>query len=92
MSSKAIVPGDLIEVRDDWTVPCDCILLNGSCIINESMLTGESIPIIKNAIQFTNEIYSPNEDSKAITLFSGTKCLEARHPEKGQIPILAIAA
>lgn len=50
LSSKAIVPGDLIEVRDDWSVPCDCILLNGSCIINESMLTGESIPIIKNPI------------------------------------------
>ncbi|CAD8078910.1 unnamed protein product [Paramecium primaurelia] len=91
LSSKAIVPGDLIEVRDDWTVPCDCILLNGSCIINESMLTGESIPIIKNPIQFNKFIYQPNEDSKSITLFAGTKCLEARHPEKGQIPVLALA-
>ncbi|CAD8214246.1 unnamed protein product [Paramecium octaurelia] len=91
LSSKAIVPGDLIEVRDDWTVPCDCILLNGSCIINESMLTGESIPIIKNPIQFNKLIYSPNEDSKAITLFAGTKCLEARHPQKGEVPILALA-
>ncbi|CAD8092827.1 unnamed protein product [Paramecium sonneborni] len=91
LSSKEIVPGDLIEVRDDWIVPCDCILLNGSCIINESMLTGESIPIIKNPIQLNKLIYSPNNDCKSITLFAGTKCLESRHPEKGQVPVLAIA-
>lgn len=46
-NSNEIVPGDLIEVQNDWTVPCDCILLNGSAIVNESMLTSESIPIIK---------------------------------------------
>ncbi|KAM3128083.1 hypothetical protein pb186bvf_019784, partial [Paramecium bursaria] len=90
--SKQIVPGDLIEVKDGWTVPCDCILLNGSCIINESMLTGESIPIIKTPIQYNDKGYNPQEDSKQCTLFAGTKCIEGRHPEKGKIPILVIAS
>lgn len=56
------------------------------------MLTGESIPIIKTAIPFNNELYNPVDGSKSYTLYSGTKCIEARHPQKGKIPILAIAS
>jgi len=39
------------------SMPCDLILLTGSCIVNESMLTGESIPVIKNQLPFTNDVY-----------------------------------
>lgn len=77
--SPDIVPGDLIEVRDGWTVPCDCILINGSCIVNESMLTGESIPILKTPLVFNNNVYNPLEEGKQYTLFAGTKCIDTRH-------------
>lgn len=36
-------------------------------------------------------MYNPQEDSKTFTLYAGTKCIEARHPEKGKIPVLALA-
>jgi cation-transporting ATPase 13A2 len=41
--SREMVPGDVYEVSDPslTQVPCDCLLLSGDCIINESMLTGE---------------------------------------------------
>lgn len=38
-------------------MPCDMILLNGSCIINEAILTGESAAFVKNCIVPSAEIY-----------------------------------
>lgn len=47
LSSVDLVPGDVIEVPDQKIIPCDLILLSGTCVVNESMLTGESVPAIK---------------------------------------------
>ncbi len=71
MMSTDLVPGDVIEVPEMLSMPCDLILLTGSCIVNESMLTGESIPVIKNALPFNNDIYDVNSDIK-YTLYGGT--------------------
>lgn len=50
ISSDQLVPGDVIVVPDNTIMPCDAVLLSGQCIVNESMLTGESVPVIKNCI------------------------------------------
>ncbi|EAR98784.2 E1-E2 ATPase family protein (macronuclear) [Tetrahymena thermophila SB210] len=92
ISSLDLVPGDIIEIPDGQILPCDVILLNGSSVMNESMLTGESIPIIKSALPFNNNKYHPNEDGKQSTLFAGTKCIEARYHLKGQVPILGLVS
>jgi P-type E1-E2 ATPase len=46
VSSQELVPGDVFEFSDPSLnqVPCDCILLSGDCIVNESMLTGSYKP------------------------------------------------
>lgn len=50
LSSVELVPGDLIEISDNMTMPCDAVLLQGSCVFNESMLLGESTPVTKNPV------------------------------------------
>lgn len=69
---------------------CDVILLNGSSVMNESMLTGESIPILKSSLPFNNSVYNINGDGKQCTLFAGTKCIETRYYLKGQLPVLGL--
>lgn len=78
IDSSDLVPGDVIEIPENTAMPCDLVLLTGSCIVNESMLTGESIPVIKNSLPFSQkDIYNPDEDQK-YTLYGGTKVIQTR--------------
>lgn len=40
ISSTKLVPGDLVEITDELSIPCDLVLISGESVINESMLTG----------------------------------------------------
>ena len=44
-----IVPGDvvLLPATGGFMMEADAVLVEGTCVVNESMLTGESIPITK---------------------------------------------
>lgn len=50
-----IVLDDVLALKSDDNVPCDAIILTGKASLNESLLTGESIPVKKIA---GNMIYS----------------------------------
>lgn len=86
--SAELVPGDVYEVTDPslTQVPCDSLLLSGDCILNESMLTGESVPVSK--IPVTNESLELLDLSASTIhpevgrhlLFCGTKIIRARRP------------
>jgi len=45
------VPGDIIKIEEDMIIPCDCILIKGEVVVNEAILTGESMPITKENIK-----------------------------------------
>ena len=92
LSSLELVPGDLFEIPDEGiTLPCDSLLIKGSVVVNESMLTGESTPIIKNSLENSDNIYDSKliENNKYL-LFSGTKILHKQINNKND-KILAIA-
>ncbi|KAK0259419.1 hypothetical protein B0A54_02868 [Friedmanniomyces endolithicus] len=89
VESGELVPGDVYEVTDPnlGQFPCDSLLLSGDCIVNESMLTGESVPVSKTpASDETLELLnlsssSMHPDVAKHMLFSGTKIIRARRPQ-----------
>src|SRR6185295_7429028 len=40
-------PGDLVRIRPGERVPVDGVVVGGASTVNESMLTGESMPVEK---------------------------------------------
>jgi Cu+-exporting ATPase len=43
----SLIPGDIFVVRGGESVPVDGLVLEGNSTVNESMLTGESLPVLK---------------------------------------------
>ena len=81
-----VVPGDLIlltekDVTDLTQVPVDMVVIQGKCVMNESILTGESIPVVKTPIDDTaSETYdATNPNFKKNTIFAGSKFLQVSH-------------
>ena len=59
---------------------CDFVILSGSCIVDESILTGESIPLIKDTIYNNidkSEILDMKSKHKNNILFCGTEVLQS---------------
>jgi P-type E1-E2 ATPase len=51
-----LLPGDLVSItrsKGDAVCPCDILLLSGSVVANEALLTGESTPQLKVALLFS---------------------------------------
>ncbi|KAE9552932.1 hypothetical protein FO519_003846, partial [Halicephalobus sp. NKZ332] len=84
VGSETLVPGDVLLIPPHGCIlQCDALLMNGTVIVNESMLTGESVPVTKVALPENrdgsdHEPLSFKEHSKHI-LFCGTQVLQTRY-------------
>lgn len=59
--------------------------------MNESMLTGESIPVMKTGLPINNLKFNIEDETKNSLLVSGTKCIESRYGTfKKTFPVLGI--
>lgn len=82
--SDDLLPGDLVSVgrtKEDSGVACDMLLVEGSAIVNEAMLSGESTPVLKDSIQLrpTDARVEPEGLDKNAFLWGGTKVLQVQH-------------
>nr|XP_023650603.1 probable cation-transporting ATPase 13A3 isoform X3 [Paramormyrops kingsleyae] len=87
--STDLVPGDVIIIPSNgMMMPCDAALIGGTCIVNESMLTGESVPVTKTQLplppsggdddRLQEPAYDP-EEHRRHTLFCGTQVIQTRY-------------
>ncbi|KAK3938677.1 manganese-transporting ATPase [Diplogelasinospora grovesii] len=95
IQSDKLLPGDLVSVsrtKEDSGVACDMILVEGTAIVNEAMLSGESTPLLKDSIQLRPgdaTIDTEGLDKNAF-LWGGTKVLQITHGNAdGEKPKLA---
>ncbi|WWC88708.1 uncharacterized protein L201_003621 [Kwoniella dendrophila CBS 6074] len=90
MDCAELVPGDIFDASDANlpVFPCDALLLSGDAIVNESMLTGESVPVSKIPVK-DESLRSMSKETKQGSseidgdlakhyLFSGTKIIRVR--------------
>lgn len=84
IQSDKLLPGDLVSVgrtKEDSGVACDMLLVEGTAIINEAMLSGESTPVLKDSIQLrpSDARVDPEGLDKNAFVWGGTKVLQISH-------------
>jgi calcium-translocating P-type ATPase len=73
MEVRELVPGDVIIVEEGDRVSADARLLSGSVEMDVSTLTGESLPVLREADPF--DTHGPVLEARDV-VFSGTNCTE----------------
>lgn len=73
-----------VRTKPDSGIPCDLLLLRGTCIVNEAMLSGESTPLLKESIELRegSDKLDMNGSDRNNVLFSGTKALQVEKPSE----------
>lgn len=85
MSDK-LLPNDIVSVvkqAEGKVCPCDVLLIEGKCVTNESLLTGESIPQMKESLQLQHDNGESEDDEmldikkrhKRHVIFGGTRIM-----------------
>ena len=98
-TSDKLLPGDLVSVdrtKEDSGVACDMLLVEGTAIVNEAMLSGESTPLLKDSVQLRpgDALIDPEGLDKNAFLYGGTKVLQVTHTNASEdapetVPTLA---
>ncbi|TPP55946.1 Cation-transporting ATPase [Fasciola gigantica] len=83
IDSTDLVPGDILEIpRNGCVMQCDALLLSGNCIVNESTLTGESVPVTKTPLpqrgDTKDEMFNLRAAARHV-LFGGTSVIQTRN-------------
>lgn len=85
VDTDELLPNDVVSVtrsKEESGLPCDMILLQGTVIVNEAMLSGESTPLLKESIELrpASATLDLDGDDKNSVLHGGTKVLQVTPP------------
>ncbi|KAL4150463.1 hypothetical protein PRNP1_009865 [Phytophthora ramorum] len=79
VSPADLVVGDVVVI-DEGVIPADIALLSGHCMADEATLTGEAIPVTKQALAAADASFAVNAQLKTThresVLFAGSTVLE----------------
>eukprot|EP01087_Luapelamoeba_hula_P017137 TRINITY_DN5378_c0_g2_i1.p1 TRINITY_DN5378_c0_g2~~TRINITY_DN5378_c0_g2_i1.p1 ORF type:complete len:1197 (-),score=199.95 TRINITY_DN5378_c0_g2_i1:147-3737(-) len=81
--SETLVPGEIVSLprlKTASPAPCDVLLLHGSCVVDEAMLTGESTPQLKESIDSRGDeekLSIGSDRDKLHIVFAGTTILQS---------------
>src|ERR1035441_1216168 len=94
--ARSLVPGDVLVVEEGDRISADARLLDGAIEVDASMLTGESVPVLRSAALLDTRV--PLLQGRDLVL-SGTACTEGEahavvfatgmHTELGRIAALS---
>lgn len=92
ISTSMLLPGDVVSLAranagGETVVPADVLLLGGTAIVNEAMLSGESTPLLKESARLLppDEALDADLKHRGQILFSGTKVLQASPDSKEMV-------
>ncbi|KAL0223329.1 hypothetical protein P9112_002719 [Eukaryota sp. TZLM1-RC] len=81
--TSELLPLDLVSLSmaKRSTIPCDCVVVAGTCIVDESLLTGESVPQYKESLEVngSSETFLEEEkEHKVSCLYSGSEMISIK--------------
>ncbi|DBA94074.1 TPA: hypothetical protein ACH3X1_001722 [Trebouxia sp. C0004] len=89
MSSHRLLPGDVMVLQPGKAL-CDMVLLQGTCLVMESMLSGEATQVRKsNYVREKGVDYDP-EKHRTCTVYAGTLVQQVWNAQDAQDEVLVM--
>ncbi len=79
VSTETLKYGDKVAVKSGMTIPVDGVIISGNCSADESMLTGESMPVEKTV---DSEIYGGTINTNGYIIFKVTADISTSAPAR----------